>query len=297
MMKKISFEAFATAETKVDFDQLTINGVQILRRGEAKGHGLFIDEVTVSQVVELANKRGKVPASLNHYSGAEAFIGYFSNFTGNGEIARADLNLFESSPFKSYVLELASRMPEGLGFSIVFYMGEPEIREGKPYARVNSLEGCDLVKTPAATTGIFEAKTFDTDKKVMITHYDASKPAEAVEKDAVEIPEVEQKELSAEWNLIIEKLNSIELILASLLAKEETEEVEESPAEEVKETPAPAPAMSAKPAVEAEKAVEALEVGVADESPIEKFNKLKGAERTKFWKQNRPALLPFLNKK
>lgn len=293
MMKKISFEAFATTETKVDFEQLTISGVQIIRKGEAKGHGIFIDGTTLGQVVELANKRGKVPASLNHYSGAEAFIGYFSKFATDGEVVRADLNLFESSPFKGYVLELASRMPEGLGFSIVFYMGEPEIVDGKPYARVVTLEGCDLVKTPAATTGIFEAKPFDTNKNVMETAPAVVEQADNKAEEKVETPKAELSEasnFSAEFAMILDKLSSIELLLATLMAEEEAEE--ESEVEETEEAP-----VGASVPANTEKAVEALEVGTPAESPIEKFNKLSGADRTKFWKQNRSALLPFINKK
>ena len=289
MMKRLSFEAFATEETKVDHDQNIIQGVQVIRKGEAKGHGLYVDSVTLSQVVELAKKRNRVPASLNHYSGAEAFIGYFTNFTQDSETVRADLHLFETSPFKGYVLELASRMPEGLGFSIVFFMREPELIEGQPFARVESLEGCDLVKTPAATTGIFEAKPFDTQKEVMENNSAEIKiEAPKAELETSTTATTSKITFASELDAVMEKLTNIETLLQGMVKAEEVEEEKEAPV-------APSAEMSAK--ISTDKPVEALEVAVQEESAIEKFNKLTGAERTKFWRQNRSALLQFVKNK
>jgi hypothetical protein len=256
-----------------------------------------VDSVTLSQVVELAKKKTRVPASLNHYSGAEAFIGYFTNFTQDSETVRADLHLFETSPFKGYVLELASRMPEGLGFSIVFFMKEPEFIEGQPFARVESLEGCDLVKTPAATTGIFEAKPFDTQKEVMENNSAEIKiEAPKAELETVTTATTSKISFSSELDAVMEKLTSIETLLQGMVKAEEGEKEVEEKDEEKKESPVAASAqMSAK--ISTDKPVEALEVAIQEESAIEKFNKLAGAERTKFWRQNRSALLQFVKNK
>lgn len=289
-MKRLSFEAFGTQETKVDHDQNIVQGVQVIRVGEAKGHGLYVDEVTLSQVVELANKKIRVPASLNHYSGAEAFIGYFTNFTQDAEAVRADLHLFETSPFKGYVLELASRMPEGLGFSIVFYMREPEFIEGKPFARVESLEGCDLVKTPAATSGIFEAKPFDMQKEIM-----ENNPAVLKVEATKAVLETETTSptgniaIAPDLNAVMEKLAIIEGLVRDMVDAEAKEEVIEQTEEK--------PMAEKYQKISTDKPVEALEVTIEEESAIEKFNKLTGAERTKFWRQNRSALLQFVKTK
>ena len=288
IMKRLSFEAFGTQETKVDHDQNIVQGVQVIRIGEAKGHGLYVDEVTLSQVVELANKKIRVPASLNHYSGAEAFIGYFTNFTQDAEAVRADLHLFETSPFKGYVLELASRMPEGLGFSIVFYMREPEFIEGKPFARVESLEGCDLVKTPAATSGIFEAKPFDMQKEIMENNPAVLKiEATKAELETETTSPTGNIEIAPDLNAVMEKLGTIEALLRDMVVAE----VKEEAVPEVK------PDAEKYGKISTDKPAEALEVTIEEESAIEQFNKLTGAERTKFWRQNRSALLQFVKTK
>ena len=134
----------------------SIKGVSIISIGEAKGHGLYVDEQTLIEVKECAEAyRGGVKVNLDHGAGIKDIVGFVNNFRIEGEQLLGDLNLLETSPMRDYVLEISNKLPDTFGISIAF-SGPIEEIDGISFARCTDLYSADLVQTPAANaTGLF----------------------------------------------------------------------------------------------------------------------------------------------
>jgi len=170
----------AAAVPATGFENNVIPGVSIISEGEALGHGLVIDGETVDQVVEFgqASKRG-IKARFGHPNMSETalgtYIGRFKNFEKDGDRARADLFISDTSfdtpngNLGEYVLKMAKDEPEAFGTSIVFdLIREAQLDEdGKQkrdeddfplhdLARVEKLHGADVVDEPATGDEFFE---------------------------------------------------------------------------------------------------------------------------------------------
>ena len=116
---------------QVDRENGIIRGVQIVREGEAKGHGVHLDSDFITRIAELGNapKIG-IKSRFNHPNmSVGAFgtmVGKFYNFQVNGTAVHADLHLSEtakSSPsgdLHAYVLDMAENEPGHFGNSIAF---------------------------------------------------------------------------------------------------------------------------------------------------------------------------------
>ena len=176
---------FATKDPigKVDKEQGVIHGVAIIELGEAKGHGLFVDETMLEQVLAAGTKKEPIglKSRFDHPSACSrsvgTFTGRFHNFRRDENKIRADLHLADvaaKSPdgdLRTYILDLAAEDPDAFGTSIVFKMAEPETpdpaNKGKdgfpgeddpfwnPHARLAALHHCDIVDEGAATNGLF----------------------------------------------------------------------------------------------------------------------------------------------
>ena len=148
-----------------------IEGVSIISVGEAKGHGLFVDDITLQEVKSCAESyAGGVKVNLDHGAGIKDIVGFCDNFRIIGKKLVADLNLLETAEKRAYVLEIAKRMPDTFGISIAF-SGPVRERDGRSFASCTELYSADLVQTPAANpTGLFSftAKSVDTSAKEMI---------------------------------------------------------------------------------------------------------------------------------
>jgi len=147
-----------------------IEGVSIISIGEAKGHGLYVDETTLMQVKECAESyKGGVKVNLDHGAGIKDIVGFVNNFRIVGKQLLGDLNLLETSPMRDYVLEISSKLPDTFGISIAFTGPIREV-EGLAFASCTELYSADLVQTPAANaTGLFSftAKQVDSFPKQM----------------------------------------------------------------------------------------------------------------------------------
>lgn len=147
-----------------------IEGVSIISVGEAKGHGLFVDDITLQEVKACAESyAGGVKVNLDHGAGIKDIVGFCDNFRIIGEKLVADLNLLETAEKRAYVMEIASRMPDTFGISIAF-SGPVRERDGRSFASCTELYSADLVQTPAANpTGLFSftAKPVDTSAQQM----------------------------------------------------------------------------------------------------------------------------------
>lgn len=169
-----------------------IEGVSIISVGEAKGHGLFVDDITLQEVKACAESfAGGVKVNLDHGAGIKDIVGFCDNFRIIGEKLVADLNLLETAEKRAYVLEIAERMPDTFGISIAF-SGPVREKDGRSFASCTELYSADLVQTPAANpTGLFNfteksvdtsAKQMDDDKNKMENGEDEVSIADIVER-------------------------------------------------------------------------------------------------------------------
>ena len=252
-MKTTSFQALTPASIGSD----TIFGVSVITLGVAKGHGLLIDETTLAQVVKCGNAaKSGIKVKVGHESGVEEIVGRLVNFRIEEEKVLADLQLFQTSPRRDFILELAMKTPESFGLSISFE-GKPQDVDGAVYARCTRLRSVDLVDEPAANPdGLFEAAVDDTQKGERQMKEEPT-PAPMAEAPA---PTVEDRLATVEA-----AISEIKGMLTALLTEETTEAPEaEAPA------PAQETAMSAKAEEVAGAAFEAVE------------EKILGAVETKF---------------
>jgi hypothetical protein len=194
-----------------------IEGVSIISVGEAKGHGLFVDDITLQEVKACAESyAGGVKVNLDHGAGIKDIVGFCDNFRIIGKKLVADLNLLETAEKRAYVLEIASRMPDTFGISIAF-SGPVRERDGRSFASCTELYSADLVQTPAANpTGLFSftAKSVDTSAKQM----DEDKNKMEDGEDTVSIAD------------IVERLSALETAFGDYKKK-----MEEMPEEEIAE--------------------------------------------------------------
>jgi hypothetical protein len=197
-----------------------IEGVSIISIGEAKGHGLYVDETTLMQVKECAESyKGGVKVNLDHGAGIKDIVGFVNNFRIVGKQLLGDLNLLETSPMRDYVLEISSKLPDTFGISIAFSGPIREV-EGLAFASCTELYSADLVQTPAANaTGLFSftAKQVDSFSKQM--------------EDAT--IEIEPKEDEVSIADIVSRLTALETAFGDYKSKMEMPT--EEPAAEMKE--------------------------------------------------------------
>ncbi len=153
------FDSPTLASDSVDLENGIIKGVSVITSGiTARGHDLEVDKTTLVQMFECAKAKGKVKTKWNHKSGADSVNGYLKNFSIVGDRLRADWHLMKKHSQYEQALELAVEMPEGIGLSASF-AGEPELKNGRKFARCEELISTDLVADPAANpNGLFEAE-------------------------------------------------------------------------------------------------------------------------------------------
>src|SRR5512137_1550935 len=107
-----------------------ILGVSIATTGEAQGHRLLFDDVTLTQLQQLgAAKAGGIKSRFTHpdwfHDGLGKYLGRFHNIRRAGDKLVGDLRISStahSSPagdIGQYVLDLAMEDPAALGVSVV----------------------------------------------------------------------------------------------------------------------------------------------------------------------------------
>ena len=139
-----------------EMEELGLGGVSILEIGEAKGHDLFVDEISLEKaLVLMASAKNGVKVKMNHGSGLDAVVGFARNPRIEGDKLVADLRLLRNSPHYGLIKEMAAEAPDQFGVSLAF-VNESETINGKDYIRPQSIASADLVSSPAATNGLFE---------------------------------------------------------------------------------------------------------------------------------------------
>ena len=150
---------FSSLTGTVNRETGVISGVSVATIGEAKGHGVKIDQTTLSQIKAAADKAGSVRVGIDHWSGFGGIAGSLREFRIEGDHLRADLHLLQNHPARERILEMSEKMPAAFGLSIA-YVGTEEDVNGTAFARITELLSVDLVDTPAANpTGLFGSPT------------------------------------------------------------------------------------------------------------------------------------------
>lgn len=160
---------------KSDSESKALFGVQVAKKGLAKGHNIELDDVTLDQIVELGNaKPNGVKVRFGHPSmctpALGTFLGVRKNFYRDGDYVRSDLYMSKAAdPSKAdHVMKMAKYEPSHIGNSVVIE-GTEEYRydengvrlkdsdgnELPPLFRVTNLKAVDVVDEPAAGDGMF----------------------------------------------------------------------------------------------------------------------------------------------
>lgn len=167
-----------------------LSGVSLIAAGEALGHDMWIDDVTLSQVAEQAGQ-GKhgIKSRFTHPSmsadGMGRHLGRIKDVRVEGDRVLGDLHFAKSAHstpdgnLAEYVMELAEEDPAAAGLSIVFEhdaereeayrasfsdsdgFDSPDENNFKnlPHVRLAKLRAADVVDEPAANPeGMFDAQ-------------------------------------------------------------------------------------------------------------------------------------------
>ncbi len=165
-----------------------IFGVSIATTGEAVGHRLLFDDVTLTQLQQLASSKTiGVKSRFTHpdwfNDGMGKYLGRFRNFRVDGPKLVADLLISKTAhktpagDLGQYVLDLAREDPSSFGVSVVVDLdrvwptddgqeqpasgGRPAGATGQfPVARITQLYAADIVDEPALNPdGLFNEVT------------------------------------------------------------------------------------------------------------------------------------------
>jgi hypothetical protein len=166
----VEFDATTSKPENVDRVNGIIRGVSVITSGViARGHDLEVDSITLQQMQKCAEDKVQVPVKVDHKSGAAAVCGFLCNFRQDDTKLLADWHLLASHPQRDQILEVAERMPRGVGLSAAFVAPEKPGRTatGAKAARCEELISVDYVTLPAANpNGMFDAKV-DTHPNAM----------------------------------------------------------------------------------------------------------------------------------
>lgn len=180
----------------VDAEKHVLLGAVVIQRGEAKGHGMWIDGEFLRAVVNAANSdkfaKSGIKARFGHPNACSdslgTFLGRWKDLRLSEDGNRIIGNLYLSSvasespkgDLRKYVEEMAAKEPDHFGASIVFSRdteseeeyeathrneesgftsGDPDNVKALRHARLSVLHAADLVDDPAATDGMFASVT------------------------------------------------------------------------------------------------------------------------------------------
>jgi len=218
-----------------EMEEMELGGVSILEVGEAKGHDLFVDKVSLQTALKLMKgARNGVKVKMNHGSGLDAVVGFARNPRIDGDKLVADLRLLRNSPHYGLIKEMASEAPDQFGVSLAF-VNESETINGKDYIRPQSIASADLVSSPAATNGLFEEMVKFMEK---LGYVQGGKTIPAVAKEAVEESPLDKKDKSNMENNDYKKdMDEIKVRLSAL--EEAMKPKDEEKKEEMKSEEAP----------------------------------------------------------
>lgn len=164
-----------------------IKGYSVITRGQALGHGAWVDDTFLQQVTDAINATGDVghKSRFTHpglsADGMGKFLGNTKYAVKDGDQVFADLHFSESAhntpdgDLATYMMDMAEQDPDKFGSSIVFQhdikaedqfyadnedadTGEfkspdPENKQNYYHVRLQELHAADMVDDPAANPG------------------------------------------------------------------------------------------------------------------------------------------------
>jgi hypothetical protein len=165
------------ASTRIDPQAGVIYGVSLLTEGPALGHNVFIDAVTLAQVLAAAqNYSGGLKVKMDHGGGAGDIVGFIDNLRIAGPKLLGDFHLLQTSEHRGYVLEIAAKIPDTFGLSIAFSGTATAGEDKRMMQRCTEIYSVDLVSEPAANPdGLFSRKHL-SDKSSFATTTNMSEP-------------------------------------------------------------------------------------------------------------------------
>jgi len=268
MSKKFAFGVSGISETQVDKERGTMSSVSLISVGPALGHGLYVDSKSL-ETIEDELDGTRLPAYITHRGAIfedrlTREIGMFHNFRIEGDRLLGDFQAFDSfreddSRKYNRLFEMAEKMPERFGLSIVFSADSAwstasgdifsddrpdDALFDYPSIRVEEVSSADFVDSPAANErGLFSKIDNITTRKM--TKAELIELSESLEKENLSLQEqanqasidkidaeaelegakssYEEKEaeLDALKADLAEKLEEIEDLKAKLAEKEE----------------------------------------------------------------------------
>lgn len=181
MNKQFAFAINNTEYAQISRNDGTMAGVSLISVGPALGHGLYVDSKSLDTIIDELEGT-KLPAYITHRGALfedrlTREIGIFTNFRVKDDRILGDFQAFDS--FReddtrkfNRLFELAEKMPERFGLSIVFSanstwatdVGDVDTEEKPddalfnfPSIRVEEVSSADFVDQPAANQkGLFD---------------------------------------------------------------------------------------------------------------------------------------------
>lgn len=129
MSRQFAFGVESNKETQVNNEDGTMRSVALISVGSALGHGLYVDGKSLETIIDELEDT-KLPAYITHRGALfedrlTREIGMFNNFRIEGDRLLGDFQAFDSfreddSRKYNRLFEMAEKMPERFGLSIVF---------------------------------------------------------------------------------------------------------------------------------------------------------------------------------
>lgn len=214
---------------RVDRENKIIRGYSVMTLGEAKGHGMFVDETTLEQVLQLGNASpAGIKTRIRHptrmtdamgksvvvHDGFGRTVGKTKTFRRDGNRVIADLHLSPAAfrapegDFGTYMMELAaSDDDDTFGASPeVGYVKQKVAGSTLPAMRVKEMPAIAIVDDPATNKGFFSCLSTGDDDMADIAELEV-KVTDLSAKNA---------DLSAERDLLAEEVGNLKTKIAAL---------------------------------------------------------------------------------
>lgn len=149
-------DPFLSSHSKIEDD--VIKDVKVITKGEAVGHNVFIDDISLSKITELGNSPKSsdigIAVDSNHSDDVNELIGTLNKFKIKGESVFADFKFFKNAKRVDYFKELSEKAPGQFGLS-AHIDGPNEIINNYNFLRPDKLLGVGIVRRPAANSSFF----------------------------------------------------------------------------------------------------------------------------------------------
>ena len=321
-VQRICFQRKPRRRPNYSIDQRSgeMTSVSLIQIGEAKGHGMFIDQESLESALEVIGEN--LPAYVTHEGAIESDrllkeVGVFSGFfIEEGKLkaenfkALKSFRLDEPERFRR-LFDLADSMPDSFGLSLVFESelvwiledgneipvakgsGKNAVRD-MPSVRFRSIRSADFVDAPAANSGGLFSQAKQKGDNLMEDEHEKTEDEKVVEFTEEETNEPEVAEESEG-----QKADRFEALQAELDALKETVAAQNEQIAELVSKLSDATDKNEKLSslVKGEEALsEGTDDKIVEPGLIERFQSAEGAEATNIWQQNKQEILSSLRR-